>query len=57
MATKIDASWINNLYTALNTTLPGKGFSMTGALPSGTVTRASRVNASTVTSLITSLNN
>ena len=57
MATKIDASWINNLYTALNTTLPGKGFSMIGTIPSGTVTRTSRVNASTVTSLITSLNN
>ena len=29
MATLIQASWINNLYTALNTTLPGKGFDMT----------------------------
>lgn len=29
MATLIQASWINNLYTALNTTLPGKGFNMT----------------------------
>jgi hypothetical protein len=26
----VEASWITNLYTALNSTLPSKGFSMTG---------------------------
>lgn len=59
MATKIEASWINNLYTALKTTLPNKGFTITGTIPTNCSVTAgiSRTTSADVTNLINALNN
>jgi hypothetical protein len=55
MADQVFASWYNDIYTALTTTLPNRGIS-TGVTKK-TVTAGNKANASELNSLITDLNN